>query len=187
MNLQDEPLMNAQGGVQQQATNDTKPNAYRVDDDDNVDEASLRKNYGIGGQMKNANAPGMEGEGMGGHKFGGTSNPPTGDDPANPSRNAGYTNGYLAKTEPSEEVPENNNFKSQHQEGEPDYHTAKSPSPTQQNNQQGESSIGEQSNTSEPGKADYHEEYRRGPDYGSDAPEIPGPNEKPDQQKVGGA
>src|SRR6187402_2490985 len=89
----------------QQPRTDAKPNAYRVDDDD-TDEASLKRNYLIGGEMKKANAPGMEGEGMGGHKFGNENHPPTGDDPANPSRNAGYTNGYFARTAPSEEHPE---------------------------------------------------------------------------------
>ncbi|MEO6521426.1 MAG: hypothetical protein ABIN91_07110 [Mucilaginibacter sp.] len=165
MNLQDEPLANAQGEVQK-PTNDTKPNAYRVDDDKNADEASLRKNYIIGGEMKDANAPGMEGEGMGGHKFGGTSHPPTGDDPANPSQNAGYTNAYFAKTEPSEEAPENNNFKNEAQQGEPDYQTGNKPSPHENNEQE----IHHESGSST-----------------SDAPELPGPGEKPEQQKVGGA
>lgn len=86
----------------------------------------------------------MEGEGMGGHQFGrdGKSTP-MGDDKDNPSQNAGYTNGYFARTGPSDEDTANNNFKAAHQEGEPDYDAA-----------QGQ-------------------------------PNIPGPQEVPDQQKVG--
>lgn len=166
MDLNEESLMNSHEDGNHQQSN-AKPNAYRVDDDGNADEASLRKNYIIGGEMKNANAPGMEGEGMGGHKFGGTSNPPTGDDPANPSRNAGYSNGYFARTEPSQENPENNNFKSQQQQGEPDYHTKKSPAPYE--NQQ------EQQNTEGQTNTEHDEKHHHRQDYGSDAPEIPGP------------
>lgn len=65
-----------------------------------------------------------EGEPMGGHNFGKDSHPPTGDDKANPSRNAGYTNAYLAKTEPSEEYTEDYNFRAPQQQGEPDYDAA---------------------------------------------------------------
>lgn len=184
MNLQDETLLDAQDGQQQQDSH-TKPSAHRVDDDDNADEASLRRNYIIGGEMKDANAPGMEGEGMGGEQFGGTSQPPTGDDPANPSRNAGYSNGYFSRTAPLEEHPENNNFKDQAQQGEPDYQQAQSTTPGR-DDEQGQS-AGEQGNTSEPGKADFKEEDQKGPDYGSNSPEVAGPNEIPEQQKVGGA
>src|SRR6218665_915048 len=88
---------------------EAKPNAYRVEDDNATEEKDLK---GIlGGEVKDANAPGMEGEGAGGHKFGEINNTPSGDDKNNPSRNAGYSNGYFARTEPSDEHPENNNFK----------------------------------------------------------------------------
>ena len=110
----------------------------------------------------------MEGEGMGGHNFGGSNHPPTGDDPANPSRNAGYTNGYFAKTEPSEERPENNNFKSESQQGEPDYEQAQPSAPNQQEQQNDHASGGQSGND-------------------TNTPEIPGPGELPEQQKVGGA
>jgi hypothetical protein len=184
MNLQDEQFLNAQDEHREQDT-DTKPNAYRVDDDDNADEKSLKRNYIIGGEMKDANAPGMEGEGTGGHKFGGHSHPPTGDDPANPSRNAGYSNGYFSRTEPMEESPEKNNFKNQDQQGEPDYQAPKTTTPEQEEEPE-QKEAGKEGNTSEPGKADFKEEDQRGPDYGSNAPEIAGPGEKPEQQKVGG-
>ncbi|EHQ26068.1 hypothetical protein [Mucilaginibacter paludis] len=180
MNLQDEELLNAQDEQQEQNTH-TTPTAERIDDD-NADEASLKRNYIIGGEMKDANAPGMEGEGMGGEQFGGSSQPPTGDDPANPSRNAGYSNGYFSRTEPLEEDTENNNFKDQSQQGEPNYQQAQPGEDADE-----EQSAGEQGNTSEPGKADYKEEEQSGPDYGSNSPEVAGPNEVPDQQKVGGA
>jgi len=68
-----------------------------------------------------ANTHVMEGQGMGGHKFGEENHPPTGNDPNNPSQNAGTTNAFLAQTDPLEEHPENNNFKVQKQQGEPDY------------------------------------------------------------------
>jgi hypothetical protein len=86
----------------------------------------------------------MEGEGMGGHSFGkdGKSTP-MGDDKDNPSRMAGYSNGYFARTAPSDEDTANNNFKAAHQQGEPDY------------------------------------------DKAQRQPNIPGPQEVPDQQKVG--
>lgn len=65
-----------------------------------------------------------EGQPMGGHKFNQDGNPPMGDDKANPSRNAGYTNGYFARTKPSEEYTADNNFKAPEQQGEPEYDNA---------------------------------------------------------------
>lgn len=83
-----------------------------------------------------------EGQPMGGHKFNQEGSPtPMGDDKDNPSRNAGYTNGYFARTEPLTEDTANNNFKAAYQEGAPDYDAAQ--------------------------------------------PNVPGPQEVPDQQKVG--
>ena len=71
-----------------------------------------------------------EGQPAGGHKFGEDGNPtPMGDDKDNPSRNAGYTNAYFARTAPSDEDTANNNFKAAHQEGEPDYAAAQHSSP----------------------------------------------------------
>jgi hypothetical protein len=122
MDSPNEQFLNTRDEHQEQHT---KPNVQRIDDDHNAKEKDLKRNFLVGGAMKNANSPGMEGEGMGGHKFGGDSHPPTGDDPANPSRNAGYSNAYFSRTEPMEEHPENNNFKDPSQQGEPDYHVAK--------------------------------------------------------------
>ncbi len=65
-----------------------------------------------------------EGQPMGGQNFGRNNNTPAGDDRNNPSRNAGYSNAYFRRTEPSEEHPEDSNFKPAYQEGEPDYNSA---------------------------------------------------------------
>ncbi|MEO6151258.1 MAG: hypothetical protein ABIN95_00295 [Mucilaginibacter sp.] len=100
--------------------NSEKPNAYRVEDDDNLKEESLKKTF-LGGEMKDADQPGMESHGAGGEKFGEENLTTAGDDKNNPSQHAGYTNGYFARTEPSDENPQNNNFKDGDQQGEPDY------------------------------------------------------------------
>ena len=119
-----------------------RPTAYRVDDEDNLEEKDLKRSYLFGeGKMKSTDAPGMEGNGMGGEKFGQNNLTPAGDDNANPSQNAGYDNAYFRRNEPAEEHPENSNFTAKVQQGEP------------------------------------------GNDNGE--PNIPGPNELPDQQKVG--
>lgn len=102
------------------------------------DEQSVKQKQ----ENNTQNSRGMEGEPMGGHKFGEEGNTtPMGDDKDNPSRYAGYTNGYFARTEPSDEDTANNNFKAGYQQGAPDYEAAQ--------------------------------------------PNVPGPQEVPDQQKVG--
>jgi hypothetical protein len=122
--------------------NDDKPTAYRVEDEHNLEEKDLKRNYLFGeGKMKSADAPGMEGQGMGGSKFGQNNVTPAGDDKANPSQNAGYDNAYFRRNEPAEEHPENSNFVAEQQQG--------------------------------------------GADKNVGQPNIPGPNELPDQQKVG--
>jgi hypothetical protein len=81
--------------------------------------------------------PVREGEPMGGQKFGESSNTYAGDDKNNPSQNAGYTNEYFRRTEPSEEHPEDSNFKVKDQEGSPDYDKAQArmtPANQNQNN-----------------------------------------------------
>ena len=87
-----------------------------------------------------------EGQPAGGHKFGEDGNPtPMGDDKDNPSRNAGYTNGYFARTAPSDEDTANNNFKAAHQEGEPDYAAAQNgrPDPREKNGEEDNSTDNE--------------------------------------------
>ena len=88
--------------------NNGKPEAYRVDDDNNLNEDDLERSLFINSTDKNK--PVMEGKGMGGENFGNSNLTPSGDDRNNPSQNAGYSNAYFARTEPSEEHPENENF-----------------------------------------------------------------------------
>lgn len=119
-----------------------KPNAYRVEDDDNLEEKDLKKTYLFGNaQMKRTDEPGMEGQGMGGQSFGSNNLTPAGNDEANPAQNAGEGNAYFRRTQPAEEHPEDENFVPATQEG--------------------------------------------GPGGKENEPNIPGPQEVPDQQKVG--
>jgi len=91
--------------------NSSRPNAYRVDDDKNLEEKDLKTHYLFGeGKMKSTSDPGMEGQGMGGQKFGRENLTPAGNDEANPSQNAGEDNAYFARRQPAEEHPENSNF-----------------------------------------------------------------------------
>jgi hypothetical protein len=73
---------------------------------------------------KSQTKPVREGEPMGGQKFGESGNTYAGDDKNNPSQNAGYTNEYFRRTEPSDENTEDINFKVKEQEGLPDYDKA---------------------------------------------------------------
>jgi hypothetical protein len=142
MTTSDDELWSDEEDNHSEQHNDDKPTATRVENDDNLEEKDLKRSYLFGdGKMKDVNAPGMEGKGMGGSKFGENNLTPAGDDKANPSQNAGYDNAYFRRNEPSEEHPENSNFVAQEQQGSPDK------------------------------------------DGGQ--PNIPGPNELPDQQKVG--
>ncbi len=95
--------------------------AHKVDDDDNLDEKDLKRSYLFGdSEDKNPDRKQYESHGMGGQSFGQDNVVRSGDDPANPSRNAGYDNDYFKRTEPLEEHPDNQNFKPTAQEGEPD-------------------------------------------------------------------
>jgi hypothetical protein len=110
--------------VKNHAQEATKPNATRVTDDDSLDENDL--NIGLRGESKMK--PVREGQPMGGQNFGSNNVTPAGNDKNNPSQNAGNTNAYLARTEPLEEHPEDNNFKPANQDGAPDYSKAESKS-----------------------------------------------------------
>lgn len=155
-----------------------KPNAWRVDDEDNPDEDALQT--GLRGESERKQV--TEGQPMGGQNFGKNNVTPAGDDKNNPSQNAGYTNAYFARTEPSEEHPEDTNFKSPNQEGRPDYSkaqpTAKTtnemPKPEKVERGNGENDRPHKGNTYQEGTADNENE-----------PNNPGPGEVPDQQKVG--
>ncbi|MBE9585779.1 hypothetical protein IM792_15085 [Mucilaginibacter sp. JRF] len=116
--------MNAYSDDELRNDDAAKPNAYPVDDN-NLKEENLKKSF-LGGEVKKADAPGMESHGAGGHKFGEDGSTPPGDAPNNPSQHAGYTNAYFARTEPSDEKTENINFKSDDQDGEPNYEGSRS-------------------------------------------------------------
>jgi len=164
---------------QQQTAAQTQPKAYRVDDGKNIEEKDLEKSYLFGKGDFHPNP--TEGKGIGGKKFGEENKTPSGDDKNNPSRNAGYTNAYFARTEPSEEHPEDTNFKAQYQEGPPDYSKAQPQNTTEPKPEKVERGNGENDrpNTTSP--------YREGKEeHGNDDENnIPGPQELPDQQKVG--
>ncbi|HEY9196079.1 MAG TPA: hypothetical protein VIM77_07425 [Mucilaginibacter sp.] len=124
MEFNDQELSNGEDNQAQRQENN-KPNAYRVDDDDNLTEEDLQHGFPTSkNDMKKQDAPGMEGHGMGGHSFGENNLTPSGDDPANPSQTAGYTNAYFRRTQPAEEHPENNNFKDPNQLGQSNYSAA---------------------------------------------------------------
>ena len=128
--------------------------------------------------------PIREGEPMGGHRFGENAITPSGDDKNNPSKNAGYNNAYFGRTEPSEEHPEDTNFRPADQEGAPNYDkaqpyskmTAQDPKPEPVERGNGEN---DRPHKSAP--------YVEGTDDndGQQQTNIPGPIELPDQQKVG--
>lgn len=155
---------------------DDQPRGYRVEDDDNLEEKDLRRSFLFGdSEEKKADEPGMEGKPVGGEKFGENNLTPSGDDKDNPSQNAGNNNGYFKRTEPSEEHPENTNFKSESQSGKPDYSQAHSHSENEKSGDPNQHKTEEKNpNTYQEGTADNDGETN-----------IPGPNELPDQQKVG--
>ncbi len=162
---------------QQQAAK-TKPNAYRADDGDGVEEKDLEKTYLFG--KGDFHPHPTEGQGIGGSNFGEENKTPSGDDKNNPSQNAGYTNAYFARTEPSDEHPENTNFKAAQQEGAPDYSKAEPQSSTEPKPDKVERGNGEND------RPDATSPYREGKeDHEDDEENIPGPQELPDQQKVG--
>lgn len=157
-----------------------KPNAWRVNDAKSIKEANLERN--LYGKSEHNMKPVKEGQAMGGHSFGKASNTPAGDDKNNPSQNAGYTNAYFARTEPSEEHPEDSNFKVKNQDGEPDY--AKAQPYANWKNETPKPEKPERGN----GENDRpHEEtaYQKGASDNENEPNLPDPNELPNQQNVG--
>jgi hypothetical protein len=159
--------------------NSRKPEAYRVDDDNNIKENDLERSWFTRNSDKHK--PVMEGKGMGGENFGKNNLTPAGDDKNNPSQNAGYSNAYFARTEPSEEHPEYSNFTAKNQDGVPDYSKAQLniyiknevPKPEKVERGNGENDR--------PHTQQYYEKENGD----TENVNIPGPNELPDQQKVG--
>ncbi|RYU92193.1 hypothetical protein EWM62_01800 [Mucilaginibacter terrigena] len=167
-----------------------KPTAYEVKDDDNLEEKDLRRTaFMFGSEEKSGNEPGMEGNGEGGQSFGENSNTPSGDDKNNPSQNAGDNNGYFSRTEPSEEHPENNNFKDPNQLGQSNYTESTGAAPTGQSDSENAApakyGTNESNNDTEDNRNQSQQSYQEGTADGNDDVNIPGPNETPDQQKVG--
>jgi hypothetical protein len=170
MLYQEDELMNDRDDQSQQEQN--KPGGYRVDDDNNVEEKSLHRSFLFGDDKAK---PIREGTPMGGENFGKNNVTPAGDDKNNPSQNAGYSNAYFRRTEPLEEHPENSNFKVPDQEGSPDYSKA-------------QPKFEEEGGDAESGDKPKQQETQEGTadnDGNNGEPNIPGPNELPDQQKVG--
>jgi hypothetical protein len=166
----------------------TPPNAYEVKDDDNLEEKDLRRTclFGSGDEEKQGNEPGLEGSPAGGHQFGENNNTPSGDDKNNPSQLAGNTNGYFARTEPSDEHPENSNFKDPNQLGQPNYTQAADAAKTGQSDTENTGPVREDPDVADAAdnKNEQNKTYQEGTADGPDV-NIPGPNEVPDQQKVG--
>jgi hypothetical protein len=162
---------------------ENKPNAYRVEDDDNLEEKDLKRSPLFGkSEMKSPNDPGMEGNGMGGENFGQNNITQGGNDKDNPSQMAGDNNAYFNRTQPAEEHPENNNFKDPNQAGNPNYSAAMSAS------ENGRSDEDQEPAGTEPDSQPSHQEGTADDDGDSEKKQqvnIPGPNEVPDQQKVG--
>lgn len=169
-----------------------KPNATRVEDDSNLEEKDLRRTaFMFGSEEKTGNEPGMEGNPAGGQNFGKNSNTPSGDDKNNPSQNAGNNNGYFKRTEPSDEHPEYNNFKDPIQLGQSNFTEASGAVPTGQSDTENTAPAKEGSEENEDdsdtdnNRNESQQSYQEGTADGKDNVNIPGPNELPDQQKVG--
>lgn len=167
-----------------------KPNAYRIEDDSNLEEKDLRKTtFMFGTEEKSGDEPGMEANGAGGQNFGENNNTPAGDDKNNPSQNAGYGNEYFKRTEPSEEHPEHNNFKDPNQLGQPNYTQATGAASTGQSDEENE---GPELEESDDNKNEQNLAYQEGTadndgaETGTNSDgDVAGYGELPEQQKVG--
>jgi hypothetical protein len=166
------------------------PGGYQVEDDTNKEQKDLERTFlfGKGDEEKSADEPAMEAEPQGGHSFGQNNKTPSGDDANNPSQNAGYSNEYFRRTEPSDEHPENNNFRDPNQLGQSNYSEATGAVPTGQYDEENE---GPAKDASEDNKHDQNINYQEGTNdnggaTGDDDNSVAGYGELPEQQKVGG-
>ncbi|MES2265914.1 MAG: hypothetical protein V4520_04080 [Bacteroidota bacterium] len=183
---------------------ENKPTAYEVKDDDNLEEKDLRREvFMFGSEEKNGEEQGMEANGAGGQRFGENANTPSGDDGNNPSQNAGYSNEYFKRSEPSEEHPEHNNFKDPNQLGQSNYTEATGAAPTGQSDDENEGPVKESeeggervtegdSNDTEANRNESQQSYQEGTadNDGSTTGtntegDVAGYGELPEQQKVG--
>jgi len=161
----------------------TQARGYRADNGSGLDEEDLTRIFLFGRGKDPANP--TEGKGFGGQKFGQENNTPAGNDKNNPTQMAGHTNAYFNRNEPSEEHPEDSNFTAKYQDGEPDYSKAR-PYNTIMENAGPKPEKVERGN-GENDRPHPQQPYTEGTDDndGESQPNIPGPNELPDQQKVG--
>ncbi|UOE47107.1 hypothetical protein MTO98_22135 [Mucilaginibacter sp. SMC90] len=184
MELRDDELRSDE--LNRPENEENKPNAYRVDDDNNEEEKDLKRSFLFGNsEMKSPDDEGMEGKGMGGHNFGQNNITPAGNDKDNPSQMAGNNNEYFNRTQPAEEHPENSNFKDPNQAGNANYGNVINVS---QNGRSDESEGQTETNDKKPNAQQQYEEGTADDDGDSESKQqtnIPGPNEVPDQQKVG--
>jgi hypothetical protein len=180
MNLNDD---NIASGNAQQPENNTKPTGSRVDDGAGLDEKDLERSFIFGKDDDPANP--TEGKATGGQNFGKENLTPAGNDKNNPTQMAGHTNAYFDRTEPSEEHPEDSNFTAENQDGAPDYDKAQ---PYAKNMESADPKPKEvKRGDGENDRPHEQEPYTEGTDDNDsgDNPNIPGPNELSDQQKVG--
>ena len=163
---------------QQQETNKIQPTATLVDDGTGLDEKDLKKSFLFG--INDTQTP-TEGKAAGGQNFGGENLTPAANDKNNPTQMAGHTNAYFDRNEPSEEHPEDSNFTAKHQEGAPDYSKAQAANATEPKPDEVKRGDGEND------RPHPQQPYTEGTDDsdGTNGPNIPGPGELPDQQKVG--
>jgi hypothetical protein len=158
--------------------NDLRPAAWREEDEIILNEEDLETALLNPDDRK----PVREGEPMGGQKFGEGNNTSSANDKNNPSQYAGNTNPYFDRTEPMEEHPENSNFKDPLQAGSPDYDSAQPTSSSESQEPKPEKVERGNGDNDRPHKGDTGQEQASNSD---DDYNIPGPNELPDQQKVG--
>ncbi len=157
---------------------EVKPGGRHVEEGDELTEDDLQLELFAGYETR----PVREGQPMGGQNFGRNNTTSSANDKNNPSRYAGTSNPYFNRTEPMEEHPENSNFKDPDQQGRPDCDKAR-PDAFR--------------NTAEPkpekverGNGDNDRPHKGGDEYqkgtaDEEQTNIAGPNELPDQQKVG--
>jgi hypothetical protein len=171
--IEDNETVRADGN--QAGQEDKKPNGWRVSTDMTITEDDLQRELFVDATPQ----PVREGQPAGGEKFGEENNTSAANDKNNPSQYAGNTNPYFDRTEPMEEHPENSNFREPSQEGSPNYDRANPALVT--NSAEPKPEKVERGN----GENDRPHKGASGQDESSDDVNIPGPNELPDQQKVG--
>jgi hypothetical protein len=178
MNFKDDDIADYMGNYLQ-----TESLRYRADNGTELDEKHLTRIF-LFGKGKNPANP-TEGKGFGGQKFGQENNTPAGNDKNNPTQMAGHTNAYFNRNEPSEEHPEDSNFTTPYQDGEPDYSKAQPYNTVMENTDPKPEKV--ERGNGENDRPHPQQPYTEGTvdDDGESKPNIPDPNGLPDQQKVG--